>query len=170
MGRGLPLCGDSALVWTKTARATNHANERMCFDLLLWCNRHSRPDALQSINDNFFGTLQTGANDAFTLHFRPEVYCLVGDCVRAREGEHELLRLVRANCALFHQQRWMTLTQRHPYSRKQSRNNPPVGIRKYSAQKDAAGIRIETVIKRFDIAAMRKARFVSELQFHRNPA
>src|SRR6185436_18419559 len=53
---------------------------------------------------------------------------------------------------------------------KQSGHNATVGIRKDGAQENAASVRVQTIIKRLEVAAVREVRFVGELQFYGNPS
>ena len=82
--------------------------------------------------------------------------------------QHKFLRLVGANGAFRNQQRRMPFAQRNADARKKPGTIVPSRIRKNGAQQNAAGIRIQPIIERFDIAAMREILFVAELQFHRN--
>ena len=64
----------------------------------------------------------------------------------------------------------MALAQRHPDARKEPWHDSAVVAWKHRAQENAAGVRIQPVVERLDVAPVREVLFVGQLQFDWNQA
>src|SRR6266545_870828 len=134
----------SGVVWLSTPGDLRPVANR---HRLLGRHRHAGTNALQTVDNDHVARLQAGAHDAFAANEGAELHRAILDCVRRGQREHELLRLVRADGALLHQQRGMALAQGHADARKQAGHNATVRVWKHGAQKYAAGIGIEPIVE-----------------------
>src|SRR5438445_6053892 len=160
----------SAYVGSGPGSAYRHLWTFLARHFLLRRYGHSWANSLQAVDDNFFAGLQPGTNDALALDGRTELHRPIGNRVGRGQRQHIFLRLVGADGALGHEQSRMTFAQGNSDARKQSGHYAAVAIRKYRAQKNAARVRIEPVVERFDMAPVREVLFVGQLQLDGNLA
>jgi hypothetical protein len=57
-----------------------------------------------------------------------------------------------------------------PECAQKARDDAAIRVGNHGAQDNAAGLWIDAVVQRFDIAAVRESRFVAQLEFHRHLA
>src|SRR5256885_1085636 len=130
---------------------------------------HTRANSLQAVDDNLLAGLQPGTNDPLALDGRTELHRPIGDRVRRGQRQHIFLRLVGADGALGHEQCRMTFAQGNSDAREQTGHYAAVAIRKHRAQKNAAGVRIEPVVERFDMTRSEERRVGKECRSRWSP-
>ena len=128
----------------------------------------SRSNALQPTQHDPLRSVETLANDSQATCHRTDLDKLAAHLVVRVDDEHELLRLVRSDRRIRHQDCVVLAAARKPQPREQPRRQEPIGIGKDRPATHGPGVRIQAVVDEVHVALVAEAIFlVAQRDVHR---
>src|ERR671912_83361 len=144
----------SALCEVRRAAVVGFARRRVHRHRLRLDER-ARAHPLQAVDDDALAVGHALGDDPKATHGRADRHRPIDDAIVAIDNEHEALVLIRAQCTLVHNDRWLRLGLTHLQPGELSGHQSAVGIREDGPDAHGSAAGIDLVVDELQLALVR---------------